>query len=948
MDNETSIKSLRHRPRENNSQFDNDSEEGDSDCVLFEEVEARWRPEGACRPILDEAPVFYPTEEEFEDPLNYINNIRPRAEPFGICRIVPPPSWKPPCFLKEKKVWQNLKFSTQVQQIDKLQNRETLKGTSRSRSTRRRKRQKVSKFGGNSDERDDADKFGFETGPDFTPRSFKKYADDFVGRYFRTDQNESSDLRCREQELSVEQIEGEYWRIVERPTEEIEVLYGADLDTGEFVSGFPKNSSSNELEDLYAKSSWNLNNFPKLPGSILSFEGGDISGVIVPWLYFGMCFSTFCWHVEDHHLYSLNYLHFGAPKMWYGVPGKDALKFEAAMKKHLPHLFEEQPDLLHNLVTQFSPALLKLEGVSAYRCVQQEREFVLTFPRAYHSGLNCGFNCSEAVNGAPVDWLPHGQNAVELYREHARKSTLSHDKLLLGAAMEAVRAQWNILFWSKDTVDNVRWKNVCGPDGTLTIALKERIEMENARRENLCYSTQCRKPDAGFDARDRECAICHYDLHLSAVSCSSCSDKFACLIHAEQLCSCAWSTRFFLFRYDISELNILVDALGGKFSAVYKCGMFYLGLSLSSFPTKERTQELKPDIKSTEEGYMLPLLENSGSSSKLGLVERKKHQEGAIRNCSSNLQNQQSVRYFPQSTPCCGKSPSVNKAVSDFLAVKSDSSTDNISCLQHPEYGEIRREKTEAVSQSDMADRGDSVEVCLSYSQNVPNKCDYLREDPRVAKVVPRIKCNVEPLEYGVVLSGSLWSNTKAIFPKGFRSRVRYLSVLDPKQMGYYISEILDGGRLGPLFMVTVEQCPTEVFIHLSPTKCWNLVRERVNHEIQRRSSGGVTTNLPRLHPPGSLNGLQMFGLLSPQIIQAIEALDPNHLCTEYWRCKKREKAALNMHHGSNFVLRGLFKKASTHELHALQSVLRDGVPPDNSRKESIQLLDEEIARRQL
>lgn len=64
---------------------------------------------------------------------------------------------------------------------------------------------------------------------------------------------------------------------------------------------------------------------------------------------------------------------------------------------------------------------------------------------------------------------------MELYREHARKITLSHDKLLLGAAMEAVRAQWNILFWSKYTVDNVRWKNVCGPDGTLTIALKVKL-----------------------------------------------------------------------------------------------------------------------------------------------------------------------------------------------------------------------------------------------------------------------------------------------------------------------------------------------------------------------------------------------------------------------------------------------------------------------------------------
>lgn len=58
-------------------------------------------------------------------------------------------------------------------------------------------------------------------------------------------------------------------------------------------------------------------------------------------------------HVEDHHLYSLNYMHLGAPKMWYGVPGKDAIKLEATMRKHLPELFEEQPDLLHKLVSIF-------------------------------------------------------------------------------------------------------------------------------------------------------------------------------------------------------------------------------------------------------------------------------------------------------------------------------------------------------------------------------------------------------------------------------------------------------------------------------------------------------------------------------------------------------------------------------------------------------------------
>lgn len=75
-----------------------------------------------------------------------------------------------------------------------------------------------------------------------------------------------------------------------------QVLYGADLETGVFGSGFPKaNISSESEQDQYVRSGWNLNNFPRLPGSVLSFEKGDISGVLVPWLYVGMCFSSFCW-----------------------------------------------------------------------------------------------------------------------------------------------------------------------------------------------------------------------------------------------------------------------------------------------------------------------------------------------------------------------------------------------------------------------------------------------------------------------------------------------------------------------------------------------------------------------------------------------------------------------------------------------------------------------------
>lgn len=37
-----------------------------------------------------EAPVFEPSEEDFKNPLVYINKIRPTAEKFGICKIRPP------------------------------------------------------------------------------------------------------------------------------------------------------------------------------------------------------------------------------------------------------------------------------------------------------------------------------------------------------------------------------------------------------------------------------------------------------------------------------------------------------------------------------------------------------------------------------------------------------------------------------------------------------------------------------------------------------------------------------------------------------------------------------------------------------------------------------------------------------------------------------------------
>lgn len=36
------------------------------------------------------APTYYPTVQEFQDPLGYIAKIRHEAEKYGVCKIKPP------------------------------------------------------------------------------------------------------------------------------------------------------------------------------------------------------------------------------------------------------------------------------------------------------------------------------------------------------------------------------------------------------------------------------------------------------------------------------------------------------------------------------------------------------------------------------------------------------------------------------------------------------------------------------------------------------------------------------------------------------------------------------------------------------------------------------------------------------------------------------------------
>ena len=52
-----------------------------------------------------------------------------------------------------------------------------------------------------------------------------------------------------------------------------------------------------------------------------------------------------------------------------------------------------------------------------------------------------GFNCAEAVNFGPPDWLPWGTYVANKYRREGRSATLSHDALLIALVTAAPDVQ---------------------------------------------------------------------------------------------------------------------------------------------------------------------------------------------------------------------------------------------------------------------------------------------------------------------------------------------------------------------------------------------------------------------------------------------------------------------------------------------------------------------------
>jgi hypothetical protein len=105
-------------------------------------------------------------------------------------------------------------------------------------------------------------------------------------------------------------------------------------------------------------------------------------------------------HVEDSALYSLNFLHAGAPKYWVVVDPRDAERLERRIceSRCLPPPQQLCRQFVRHQSLWVPVEVLNLWDIRYTALEQKVGELVVTASGAYHQGWNGGWNVAEAIN----------------------------------------------------------------------------------------------------------------------------------------------------------------------------------------------------------------------------------------------------------------------------------------------------------------------------------------------------------------------------------------------------------------------------------------------------------------------------------------------------------------------------------------------------------------------
>ena len=310
-----------------------------------------------------EPPVFYPTLEEMRSMSleKYVESIEEQLEEYGIGRIVPPAGWTP-----RRRGYDDVDFRVEKAITQHATGRKGLFRT-----------------------------LLVEKKPLSVKHDFEPYA--------RKPENQPSAAALADPTHAT--LEREFWKKVayDPPT------YCADVAGTLFDA--PSDDATSDDADTCLTKGWDVSRLDSLLSRTLKEKNITLDGVNSSYLYFGMWRALFAWHTEDCDLYSVNYLHYGAPKFWYAIAPEDRERFEILAQGMVPEMWRACPEFLRHKELLVSPTLLEQNGIPFTRMMQKPGEFVVTYPGSYHSGFNCGYNCAESCNFATEAWVEIGEDA---------------------------------------------------------------------------------------------------------------------------------------------------------------------------------------------------------------------------------------------------------------------------------------------------------------------------------------------------------------------------------------------------------------------------------------------------------------------------------------------------------------------------------------------------------
>lgn len=560
------------------------------------------------------APIFYPNEEQFREPLLYIEKVRAHAEPYGMCCIVPPSGWNPEC-----KVNDEMRLTTQVQHIHRVfnsfgvsdQRLECIKRHLVSQGIdfgshpliggieldlpkfcdvvhkcggmqeiiQKKKWTKVADFLGIS-----------KCAQDRVPKLYDAYCKYLVSYdtlsaedkkalegQVRNEQkkqataNQTSILKGNKTSLSNffrmsrntmnmyfrkspsdAEIESEFWKTVSEGSRHVVVQAGIAVGTA-----FPTAKDSS-----YSRHAWNLNVLGHSVKSVL--HSVAVPGVTVPELHIGMLFASQCWSMDPQMLPSIYYVHTGAKKVVYAIPPTHALKFEDVVKK-------KHPSAWHNKVPAVIPdtcmmpiSVLVQNNVSVCRLVMEPGRFLVVFPGTYTASLCCGYSISEKINFARAEWLPLGYSVIKRMQDEEQPPSISIQQLVIQLALDT-RTVLDALQYVCPILEEIRDNEVTYRKQLFSLGLKssERLSLPTD------YTPEGKRPRASrkqaLDEEQQHCDVCRCIPYVSLVL-NEQEQNYLCLKHAVpyiQLKKNLKSCRLF-HRYDATELGEIIERVKEK------------------------------------------------------------------------------------------------------------------------------------------------------------------------------------------------------------------------------------------------------------------------------------------------------------------------------------------------------------------------------------------------